>query len=122
MTTVTRLPRKSAERLLPLLRQVDSVELMTVSELHQCSTVVAFELDPLDAQVSPGLLLRHVGPRARPRAGVVVRARRSQGKGDDSVVKLRPIVPAELPKAVRRSPGFSIEVDASPRASSAPAR
>ena len=46
--------------------------------------------------------------------GLVVRARRSQGKGDDSVVKLRPVVPAELPKAVRRSPTFGVEVDASP--------
>ena len=28
--------------------------------------------------------------------GVVVRARRVQGRGDDTVVKLRPIVPGEL--------------------------
>jgi hypothetical protein len=30
--------------------------------------------------------------------GVVVRARRVQGRGDDTVVKLRPIVPGELPQ------------------------
>ena len=29
-------------------------------------------------------------------------------------MKLRPVVPAELPKAVRRSPTFGVEVDASP--------
>jgi hypothetical protein len=46
--------------------------------------------------------------------GLVVRARRSQKKGDDSVVKLRPVVPSELPKAVRRSPSFGVELDASP--------
>jgi hypothetical protein len=46
--------------------------------------------------------------------GVVVRARRSQKKGDDTVVKLRPVVPAELPKALRRSPSFGVELDASP--------
>jgi hypothetical protein len=43
-----------------------------------------------------------------------VRARRSQKKGDDTVVKLRPVVPAELPKALRRSPSFGVELDASP--------
>ena len=46
--------------------------------------------------------------------GLVVRARRSQKKGDDSVVKLRPVVPSELSKAIRRSPSFGVEVDASP--------
>jgi hypothetical protein len=46
--------------------------------------------------------------------GVVVRARRVQGKGDDSVVKLRPVVPSELPGKVRRSKSFGVEVDAMP--------
>ena len=46
--------------------------------------------------------------------GLVVRARRIQGKGDDSVVKLRPVVPDELPAALRRQPGFGVEVDAMP--------
>jgi len=43
-----------------------------------------------------------------------VRARRSQKKGDDSVVKLRPVVPSELPRPIRRSPSFGVELDASP--------
>jgi hypothetical protein len=46
--------------------------------------------------------------------GLVVRARRSQKKGDDTVVKLRPVVPDELPKSLRRLPEFGVEVDASP--------
>jgi hypothetical protein len=37
-----------------------------------------------------------------------------QGKGDDSVVKLRPVVPAELPEDIRRSEGFNVELDAMP--------
>jgi hypothetical protein len=37
-----------------------------------------------------------------------------QKKGDDSVVKLRPVIPSELPGKVRRSPTFGIEVDAMP--------
>ena len=48
------------------------------------------------------------------RAGVVVRARRTQGKPDDSVVKLRPVVPAELPAEVREHKSFGVEVDALP--------
>ena len=48
------------------------------------------------------------------RAGVVVRARRIQGKGDDSVVKLRPVVPDELPADLRELADFVVEVDAMP--------
>jgi hypothetical protein len=37
---------------------------------------------------------------------VVVRASRVQGRGDDTVVKLRPIVPGELPPfALRQDAG-----------------
>ena len=48
------------------------------------------------------------------RAGVVARARRVQGASDDSVVKLRPVVPSELPAELRESPNFVVEVDAMP--------
>jgi hypothetical protein len=37
-----------------------------------------------------------------------------QQKGDDSVVKLRPVVPSDLPAGVRSSPSFGVEVDAMP--------
>jgi len=101
-------------RLLELLEGADSVELkLTVPEPNQRSTVEALELDPLEAQVrqvfffdTPGLDLdAH---------GVVVRARRIQGKGGDSIVKLRPVVPSELPDELRRSGAFRVEVDALP--------
>jgi hypothetical protein len=100
--------------MLSLMKQSDSVELkLTVPESHHRSTVVALGVDPLAAQIrqvvffdTPDLTLdRH---------GVVVRARRVQGKGDDSVVKLRPVVPAELPAELRSSPSFRVEVDALP--------
>jgi hypothetical protein len=101
-------------RLLALLKDSDSVELkLTVPEHNQGSTVVALGMDPLDAQIrqvfffdTPDLTLD--------KAGVVVRARRAQKKGDDSVVKLRPVVPSELPDGVRSSPSFGVEVDATP--------
>src|SRR5262249_51532322 len=77
------------------------------------STALALGLDPLDAQIrlvsffdTPDLLLNS--------SGVVVRARRIQGKGGDSVVKLRPVVPDELPARMRNSPDLKVEVDTTP--------
>jgi hypothetical protein len=116
MATATR-PGISDERLLELLklmRGADSVELkLTVPEASHRSAIAALELDPLEAQIrqvfffdTPDLQLD--------KAGVVVRARRVQGKGDDSVVKLRPVVPEKLPADLRKSPSFVVEVDAMP--------
>lgn len=101
-------------RLFDLVRQSDSVELkLTVPDSAHRSTLNALGVDPLDAQVrqvfffdTPDLELDS--------AGVVVRARRVQGRGDDTVVKLRPVVPEKLSPKVRRSPNFVVEVDAMP--------
>src|SRR3954471_360737 len=100
--------------MLALMGGSDSVELkLTVPEGHQRSALEALGLDPLEAQVrlvhfydTPDLKLN--------KAGVVVRARRVQGRGDDTVVKLRPVVPSELPDDLREQPGFFVEVDAMP--------
>jgi len=97
-----------------LIKDSDSVELkLTVPASDHRLTVAKLGWDPLDAQIrqvyffdTPDLALN--------RQGVVARARRVQKKGDDSVVKLRPVVPSELPGRVRRSPQFSVEVDAMP--------
>lgn len=43
-----------------------------------------------------------------------MRARRIQGGRGDTVVKLRPAVPSDLPADVRRSAGFNVEVDIMP--------
>jgi len=102
------------QQLVALIEDADSVELkLTVPEHDQRTTLAALGMDPLDAQIrqvfffdTPDLKLD--------RKGVVVRARRVQKKGDDSVVKLRPVVPAELPRKLRRSPSFGVEVDAMP--------
>ena len=110
-------PRFSDEevaRALAVIKDSDSVELkLTVAESQQRSTVLSLGMDPLDAQIrlvtffdTPDLALD--------RAGVVVRARRIQGKGDDAIVKLRPVVPGDLPGKVRKASGFRVEVDALP--------
>ena len=99
---------------LATINESDSVELkLTVPAPQHRATFLALGLDPLDAQIrlvyffdTPELALNA--------AGVVVRARRIQGKGEDSVIKLRPVVPNEMPDSLRESPSFVVEVDAMP--------
>src|SRR6476660_668026 len=113
----TRPPALSDEevvRLLDTLKGADSVELkLTVPEPHQRSTVAALELDPLEAQIRQ-VFFFETPELALQERGIVVRARRIQGKGGDSIVKLRPVVPNELPEELRRSGAFRVEVDALP--------
>jgi hypothetical protein len=109
-----RLSDDDLQRLLTLLRGADSTELkLTVPDSEQRSAVAALGMDPLDAQIrqvyffdTPDLALN--------RQGLVVRARRVQQRDDDSVVKLRPVVPDELPGGLRKSKDLVVEVDAMP--------
>jgi hypothetical protein len=97
-----------------LLEHCDTVELkLTVPEQDQRSTVAALGLDPLQAEIRQVFFFDTPDLRLNA-SGLVARVRRSQRKGDDSVVKLRPVVPDELPAKLRRSPGFGVEVDAMP--------
>jgi hypothetical protein len=101
-------------RLLELLKGADSVELkLTVPEPHQQSTVAALELDPLEAQIRQ-VFFFDTPELDLDAHGVVVRARRIQNKGGDSIVKLRPVTPSELPEELRLSGAFRIEVDVLP--------
>jgi hypothetical protein len=110
----TKLLTDETIELLGLINDADSVEIkLTVPQSAQRSTVRALDLDPLDAQIrqvfffdTPDLSLNQ--------AGLVARARRVQGKGDDSVVKLRPVVPSALPPEMRTSSDLVVEVDAMP--------
>jgi hypothetical protein len=113
-TSVPALSDEALTELLALMHEADTVELkLTVPLSDRSRGAAALGVDPLDAQIrqvyffdTPDLTLN--------RNGLVVRARRDQKKGDDSVVKLRPIVPKKLPKEVRASPGFGVEVDVIP--------
>ncbi len=101
-------------RLLAVIKKSDSVELkLTVPELQQRSTVAALGMDPLAAQIRQ-VVFFDTPELALDAHGVVVRARRVQGKGDDSVVKLRPVEPSTIPEPMRRSASFRVEVDALP--------
>ena len=102
--TAPRLSDDDVASVMELIKDSDTVELkLTVPESEHRSTVDALDMDPLDAQIrqvfffdTPDLTLNQ--------NGVVVRARRVQKKGDDSVVKLRPVVPSMLPDACARFP------------------
>src|SRR6185436_5420305 len=112
-THQTQLTDEGIVQVLSLLKKADDVELkVTVSDADRHSAVLELDLDVLDCDLrqvvffdTPDLQLS--------RAGVIVRARRTR-KGGDSVVKLRPVVPAELPRRLRRADGFRIELDAMP--------
>jgi hypothetical protein len=109
-----RLSDDQVAELVSLSRQADSVELkLTVPESPDRPGAGVLGMDPLDAQIrqvfffdTPDLALNE--------AGLVVRGRRVQGRAEDTVVKLRPVVPAELDSRWRKHDDFGVEVDAMP--------
>ena len=114
MQAPQRLTTEQLGDLLGLLRGADTAELkLTVPESDHYESLRALRVDPLDARMRQ-IFFFDTPDLALEKAGIVVRARRSQGRSDDSVVKLRPVVPSNLSEVVRRSPGFGVEVDAMP--------
>jgi hypothetical protein len=109
----------SADQLAALLgamRDSDSVELkLTVPSEEHRATIANMPVDPVEAQPRQ-VFFFDTPDLALDRAGVVVRARRLQGGAGDTVVKLRPVVPADLPARLRKSPDFKVEVDVLPGA------
>jgi hypothetical protein len=99
---------------LQLISGADTVELkLTIPEASYRSTGEALGLDPLDAVLRQVFFFDTPDLRLEA-AGVVVRARRTQGKPDDTVVKLRPVQPDDLRHELRGRSGFGVEVDAMP--------
>jgi hypothetical protein len=113
-TVAPTLSNEDLSGLLALIKGADSIELkLSVPLSDRTKAGAALGVDPLDGEIrqvyffdTPDLTLN--------KSGVVVRARRVQRKGDDSVVKLRPVVPGELPPELRLSENFGVEVDAMP--------
>ncbi len=100
--------------LMSLLRGSDTVELkLTVPADQQRDAIRSLGLDALDAQIRQ-VVFFDTPELALDKAGVVVRARRIQGRLGDSVIKLRPLDPDQVGKDVRRLSGFGVEVDAIP--------
>jgi hypothetical protein len=72
-------------------------------DLHAADSCQVYYLDTPDLT-----LLAH---------GVVLRVRRGLQGGHDAAVKLRPVVPAEIPRKWRGGDDVSLELDAAPRSS-----
>ena len=118
MPVTSRRPKQLSDddlqRLLTLLRGADSTELkLTVPDSEQRSAVAALGMDPLDAQIRQ-VYFFDTADLALNRHGLVVRARRVQQRADDSVVKLRPVIPDNLSASLRKSKKLVVEVDAIP--------
>jgi hypothetical protein len=112
----TKAPLLSPEllELRELVKGADSIELkLTLPETSYRSAARALDFDPLEAQIRQVFFLDTPDLDLN-KAGVVARARRVQGRAHDSVVKLRPVVPSELPAKLRALPEFVVEVDALP--------
>lgn len=101
------------EELMSLVADADSVELkVTIPASGVRSAGYSLGMDPLDAQIrqvyffdTPGLTLNEHG---------VVAREADQGGPHDTVIKLRPVVPNDLPPELRASPNLGVEVDAMP--------
>ena len=111
------MPRLSDSQLREVMRLMKgshSVELkISVPASAHRATIQGLPMDPVEAQPrqiyffdTPDLQLY--------RAGVVVRARRIAGGRGDTVIKLRPVEPDEIPTDLKNDPSFNIEVDALP--------
>src|SRR5215216_7768817 len=98
------------EELVALMKDSDSVELkLTVPESDQRSAIGALGMDPLEAQIRQ-VFFFDTPDLALDKHGIVVRGRRMQKKGDDSVVKLRPRRPFRASGRRSGLAGFGVEV------------
>ena len=97
--------------LVALMDGSDTVELkLTIQHDQIQSAVRSLGIDELEAQIRQ-VVFFDTPDLALHRAGLVVRARRIQGGGGDTVVKLRPVTPSELAPELARSKHLGIETD-----------
>jgi hypothetical protein len=115
--TQAALPTYDADQLAGLLGalpDVDSVELkLTIPRADQRTVARRLGIDSMDAEIRQVVFVDDPELQLSA-AGVVVRARRTQRKPGDATVKLRPMLPADVPAGLRDLVGFKVEIDASP--------
>jgi hypothetical protein len=112
--TFWRLPRRKLDRLLALTHQADHVELkLVVPVAAHAATCTSLGVDLSRASARKVYYL-DTADLVLERHGVVARIRSVDNKPDDSVIKLRPVDPGDLPARLRRSKRFGVEVDAMP--------
>ena len=109
-----RISDEQIQEVFELIKGSDSVELKaTILDSDISSTVRKLNLDPLEAQIRQ-VVFFDLPDLSLSESGVVVRARRIQGGGGDSVIKLRPINPQALSPEFRKSESLKVEVDMMP--------
>jgi hypothetical protein len=110
----TTLSREQLEEVFRLIGGADSVEIKLVvpMEAHRAA-FRSLELDPIEAELRQ-VFFFDTPDMALNKAGVVVRVRRNQGGGGDTVIKLRPVEPEMIDRELRRSEAFKVEVDVLP--------
>ncbi|MCM3882315.1 CYTH domain-containing protein [Frankia sp. R82] len=108
------LPERQLTKLLDLAAQVDRLELKLTVPAHAHEAA----RDALDLTFprTPTHRVYYLDTpdRALHRRGMILRVRRGSGGTDDSVVKLRPVVPQGLPPRLRQRRDFVVEVDGMP--------
>jgi hypothetical protein len=86
---------------------------VTVPDTLRRGVVERMKFDPVEAEPRTAYFF-DTPDLALSKAGIVVRARRFQGGGGDTVIKLRPVDPTTIDPDLRRSAAFKIELDAMP--------
>jgi hypothetical protein len=98
---------------LDLFKDAHSVEVkLTVPDTDRLSAIRALDIDVLKAELRQVVFFDTRDLRLSG-GGMVVRARRIPG-GGDTVVKLRPLIPADIPHKIILSSRFKIEIDVMP--------
>ena len=119
MVTATREQRvamsdEDLSRMMALMKGADSVELkLTVPATDHRAIIGGLRFDALDAQIRQVFFLDTPDQRLSS-GGLILQGTPRPGQAGRLNVKLRPVVPSELPGALRRTPGFGVEVDAMP--------
>lgn len=97
-----------------LLGGADSTELkLTVPPSSHRDTIQGLPIDPVETQPRQ-VYFFDTPDLALSKAGIVVRARRIAGGKGDTVIKLRPVIPNDLPQELRVDASFNVEVDILP--------
>src|SRR3954454_3667129 len=106
--------RKDLREILEKLADVGTVELKMNVPPDQRMGLRKLSIDALKGKIrevvffdTPDLTLFN--------AGVAIRGRRTQGRDDDTVAKLRPCMPSELAAPFRKSPNLKVEMDVTRR-------
>ena len=113
-TKPKRLSEAQLGQVAAMLKDIESVELkITIPATAHRATIRGLPLDPVEAE--PRQVFFFDTPKLELyKAGIVVRARRMPHDKADTVIKLRPVVPADIPAKLRQFEACKVELDVVP--------